>query len=153
MNSQTLLINRLTPGTFVELDNLMGGRKISLVCPDGLTSIDSTAVGFSTPFLIHKKFKPLALGSISHFVLNHHLDDAYSRLVSVLRRKEMENESTDCLFIIRALDFLRLNSEKELTLPLIDAAIDSSRSQQQMLNDLQQIIVNYLRSAQENMVN
>ncbi|MEA9392179.1 hypothetical protein SJI19_16770 [Acerihabitans sp. TG2] len=153
MNTQPILINKFPPGAFVELDDLLSGRKISLVCQDGITSVDSVVIGFATPYLIHKSFKPVLLGSISQFVETHGLNEAYNRLLSVLVRKEMNDEANDPLFIIRSLDCLSKEKTKELSLNVIDDAIKSSKEQQQMLNELRVCIIQYIKSARENMVN
>jgi|GEM_PF-3752597 hypothetical protein len=152
MNSQPFLINKFQPGSFVELDDLLSGRKISLVCQDGMTSVDTVAIGMATPFLIHKSFNPVMLGSISSFVAANGLGEAYNRLLSILVRQDMNDEANDPLFIIRALSFIQKTMPVEITLPLIDEAIKSSRDQQQMLNDLRLCIIEYIKSTHTNHV-
>lgn len=153
MNSQPFLINKFPPGSFVELDDLLSGRKISLVCQDGMTSVDTVAIGLATPFFIHKSFNPVMLGSIASYVEANSLGEAYNRLLSILVRQDLNDEANDPLFIIRALNFIHKAMPVELTLPLINDAIKSSKDQQQMLNDLRLCIIEYIKSTHENHVN
>jgi hypothetical protein len=150
MNSQPILLNKMPPGTFIELDDLLEGRKISLVCDDGITSIDNMCIGSCTPYLIHKKFNPILLGTISQYVEEHNLNDVYSKLLSFLVRKGFENEASDALLIMRSLHYINNSGLDEATLPLIDSAVERSIEQQKMLDDLHKYIIDYLKSSSEN---
>lgn len=93
---------KFQPGTFIELDDLDGGRKVALVGKDGVTFWDSVHTDQVTPLLIHPVLKPVALGSLVAFARAHRLGDAARHLLAALRG-DMDPRQNDALFVMRAL--------------------------------------------------
>ena len=59
---------RFTPGSYLEVDDLGGGRKVVLVAKDGATFWDSLDVERVTPIVIHAELHPVDLGTLHDLV-------------------------------------------------------------------------------------
>jgi hypothetical protein len=53
---------KFPPGSFLEIDDLQGGRKVVLVGRDGVTYWDTIDAEKVTPLVIHPVCKPIELG-------------------------------------------------------------------------------------------
>lgn len=104
------------PGTFLEVDDLSGGRKVVLVGKDGVTFWDSVTADSVTPLVIHPVLKPLELGTLVHFVRTRHLAAAANALLDQLRMAH-DARQHDCLFVMRALWMLAPHATDEQWLP------------------------------------
>ncbi|MEN9194527.1 MULTISPECIES: hypothetical protein [Xanthomonas] len=93
---------KMTPGTYLEVDDLNGGRKVALVCKDGVSFLDSLDVEKATPVVIHPIFNPVELGSMMAFAKARGLQDALRALVKYLRQ-QMDPSVDDPLMVMRAL--------------------------------------------------
>lgn len=93
---------RYQPGTFLEVDDLSGGRKVVLVGKDGVTFWDCVTAEDVTPLVIHPVMKPAELGTLVHFVASKRLGGAAQRMLEVLRTTA-DGRQTDCLFVMRTL--------------------------------------------------
>ncbi len=120
------------PGTFLEVDDLSGGRKVVLVGKDGVTFWDSVTADNVTPLVIHPVLKPLELGTLVHFVRMHHLAGAANALLDQLRASG-DARQRDCLFVMRALWTLAPQVTGALWLPApseLEAALRQAASQE-----------------------
>lgn len=93
---------RYQPGTFLEVADLSGGRKVVLVGKDGVTFWDAVAAESVTPLVIHPVMKPVELGTLVHFVHAKGLGEAAKQVLDVLRANDDERQR-DSLFVMRAL--------------------------------------------------
>lgn len=93
---------RFQPGTFLEVDDMAGGRKVVMVGRDGVTCWDSTDATKVTPLVIHPVMKPVELGTLVLFVQNKGLSAAAKRVMDSLRVR-MDARQDDSLFIMRML--------------------------------------------------
>ena len=55
---------RFKPASFLEVDDLYGGRKVVMVGADGITFWDALDVETVTPIVIHPIFKPVEIGPL-----------------------------------------------------------------------------------------
>ncbi len=93
---------RYQPGTFLEVADLSGGRKVVLVGKDGVTFWDSVATESVTPLVIHPVMKPEELGTLVHFVRARGLAGAARQVLEFLRVNKDERQR-DSLYVMRAL--------------------------------------------------
>lgn len=93
---------RFQPGTFLEVDDMAGGRKVVMVGRDGVTYWDSTDAEKVTPLVIHPVMKPVELGALVLFVQNKRLSAAAKRVMESLRAR-MDARQDDSLFVMRML--------------------------------------------------
>lgn len=124
---------KFQPGTFIELDDLAGGRKVALVGKDGVTFWDSVDTDQVTPLLIHPVLKPAALGSLVAFARAHRLGDAARHLLDALRR-ELDPRQNDALFVMRVLWQLAPQAAAEGWVPddaALRRALSAAQAQQE----------------------
>lgn len=93
---------RFQPGTFLEVDDLQGGRKVVLVGKDGVTMWDSVDTEKVTPVVVHPVFKPAELGSTVTFVKTKGLSQAAKKVLESLQ-VHMDPRAADSLFVMRVL--------------------------------------------------
>ena len=67
---------RFKPASFLEVDDLYGGRKVVMVGADGITFWDALDVETVTPIVIHPIFKPVEIGPLIEFARRNDLLDA-----------------------------------------------------------------------------
>lgn len=94
---------KFQPGTFLEMDDLAGGRKVVVVGRDGATYWDMLSADLVTPTVIHPSMNPLSLGSMVDFVGDG--EAAQSKLESIatyLKDKGFDPENNP-LFMMRVL--------------------------------------------------
>lgn len=93
---------KFQPGSFLEIDDLQGGRKVVLVGRDGVTYWDSMDTEKVTPLVIHPVCKPAELGSMVHFIQARGLSEVAVKVPELLRAR-MDARAEDALFIMRVL--------------------------------------------------
>lgn len=93
---------KFQPGTFLEMDDLAGGRKVVVVGRDGSTYWDMLNADRVTPIVLHPSQRPESLGSIADFVQKHGLQDRVEGLVLHLREQGLDPEGNP-LFVMRVL--------------------------------------------------
>jgi hypothetical protein len=124
---------KFQPGSFLEIDDLQGGRKVVLVGRDGVTFWDSMDADKVTPLVIHPVCKPVDLGSMVHFIQAHGLSDVAVKVPELLRAR-MDKRADDALFIMRVLWVL----SKEITFgtvpgdTFIETAITKAKEQERI---------------------
>lgn len=93
---------KFQPGTFLEVDDLAGGRKVVSVGRDGATYWDVLDANRVTPLVIHPSQNPQGLGSMAEFVHAKGLQGRVEGVVGHLRDEGLDPES-DPLFVMRVL--------------------------------------------------
>lgn len=102
---------KFQPGTFLEMDDLSGGRKVVTVGRDGATYWDVLDAGRVTPIVIHPSQTPTSLGSIADFVAAHNLQDEIEGVVEHLQQEGLDPENNP-LFFMRVLWLLTFKSKE-----------------------------------------
>ena len=93
---------RFQPGSFLEIDNLRGGRQVVLVGRDGVTCWDSVTAAEATPLVLHPVMQPVDLGTLASFVLSRNLSSAVRVVMQSLRARHPSREN-DSLCVMRML--------------------------------------------------
>jgi hypothetical protein len=102
---------RFPPGTFLELDDLAGGRKVAMVCKDGVTFWDLMNAELVTPLVIHPIMNPVELGSAVGFAEANKMQDAFKALIAFLRSNNDQRVDEDPLFVMRVLWCLKQHGD------------------------------------------
>lgn len=92
-----------TPGTFIELDDLYGNRKVSMVAKDGVTFWDQFDTNSITPITIHPVFKPIEIGTLMEFVKANKLEDALASVTTYFQRKLDDTIHKDPIYMMRIM--------------------------------------------------
>jgi hypothetical protein len=93
---------KFQPGSFLEIDNLRGGRQVVLVGRDGVTCWDCRNATEATPLVLHPVMQPLDLGTLASFVHSAGLLAAVPVVMQFLRVEHSGREN-DSLFVMRML--------------------------------------------------
>lgn len=96
---------RFQPGTFLEVDDLAGGRKVVMVCKDSVTFWDMLDAKEATPLVIHPSMNPVEIGTFAQFSATKGLQRATRKVISFLRRHLDTRLDSDPLFVMRVLWF------------------------------------------------
>lgn len=96
---------KFMPGTFLEVDDLVGGRKVALVCKDGVTFLDVLNIEKATPVVIHPSMNPVGLGTFAEYSKSKGMA-VTRRVVEHLRKQSDQKIDNDSLFLIRVLWFV-----------------------------------------------
>lgn len=117
-------------GTFIELDDMHGGRRVALICRDGITCIDSMNVDESTPLFLHPVFDPVALGTLMEFVAARDMRHA----LSVAMDYSLNNDPVlpDALMLFQRLWFLSsygIKGDMTPSLELLNQAASDANAQ------------------------
>ncbi|MBC3479057.1 hypothetical protein JTH53_24820 [Pseudomonas capeferrum] len=113
-------IHKYQPGTFIEVDDMAGGRRVGMVCKDGVTFWDLLDSDLCTPLTIHPSMAPQALGTLTQFGQGNGLVKATQALVGHLRAVGDQRLDSDPLFVMRALWFVSQRASGAQAVP--DAA-------------------------------
>lgn len=97
---------RFQPGTFLEVDDLAGGRKVVMVCKDGVTFWDMLDAKEATPLVIHPSMNPVEIGTFAQFIATKGLQRATRQVIAFLRRRLDARLDSDPLFVTRVLWFI-----------------------------------------------
>jgi hypothetical protein len=128
---------KFPPGSFLEIDDLQGGRKVVLVGRDGVTYWDTIDAEKVTPLVIHPVCKPVELGSMVRFVQARGLTEVAVKIPDRLRAR-MDARADDALFIMRVLWVLS-NELAFGSVPgdsFIDTAIAKAHEQQRVAQSM-----------------
>lgn len=101
---------KFIPGTFLEMDDMQGGKKVVMVCKDGVTYWDLLDANEVTPLAVHPSLNPVAIGSFVQFGADKGLQEAARSLIAYLRRQIDSRLDTNPLFVMRALWFIAQKS-------------------------------------------
>lgn len=93
---------KFQPGSFLEIEDLHGGRKVVMVGRDGVTMWDSIDPARVTPISIHPVFKPAALGALGTYVQANGLGHLARAVLDWLRSNGDRRED-DSLFVVRMI--------------------------------------------------
>ncbi|WP_245362497.1 hypothetical protein [Pseudomonas sp. BP8] len=99
-------IHKYQPGTFIEVDDMAGGRRVGMVCKDGVTFWDLLDADLCTPLTIHPSMKPEELGTLIQYGQSKGLIGATQALVGHLHAAGDQRLNGDPLFVMRALWFV-----------------------------------------------
>lgn len=94
---------KFKPATFLEVDDLYGGRKIVMVGADGITFWDALDVEAVTPIVIHPIFKPVDIGALIEFARRNDQLDALRALTQRINAEQASRAQRDPLYVMRAL--------------------------------------------------
>jgi hypothetical protein len=125
---------RFQPGTFLEVDDLVGGRKVVMVCKDGVTFWDTLDIKEATPLVIHSSMNPVEIGTLAQFIAAKGLQRATRKVIAFLRRRLDARLDSDPLFVMRVLWFVAQKGEGDTYEPddgVLDWACEQAHSQQQ----------------------
>lgn len=99
-------IHKYQPGSFIEVDDMAGGRRVGMVCKDGVTFWDLLDSERCTPLTIHPSMNPQELGNLVQFSRDKGLGKATQALVGHMQAADDQRLSGDPLFVMRALWFV-----------------------------------------------
>lgn len=139
---------KFTPSSFLEVDDMQGGRKVVLVGRDGVTYWDSIDSTKATPLVIHPVFKPVELGTMVRFIQTRGLTETAAKVPELLRAR-MDARAADSLFIMRVLWILSQEVEHG-TVPgdrFIDLAITKAYEQEKVALATQASATRYCEGA------
>ena len=94
---------RFRPASFLEVDDLYGGRKIVMIGADGITYWDALNVETVTPIVIHPIFKPVEIGPLVEFARRNDLLDVLRSLAQQINDTQDGRAQRDPLYVMRAL--------------------------------------------------
>lgn len=125
---------RFLPGTFLEMDDMEGRKKVVMVCKDGVTYWDLLDAKESTPLVIHPSTNPVGLGSFVQFGKDKGLQQATRTLIAYLRRRIDARLDTNPLFVMRVLWFVSQKASGTEYTPddsVLDWACEQAQAQEQ----------------------
>jgi hypothetical protein len=115
---------RYQPGSFLEMNDLCGGRKVVMVGRDGVTFWDSLNTDEATPIVVHPVLQMAEIGTFVNFIRENNLALAAIKVIEHLR-VHMDARRNDSLFIMRVLWCLSQKSVGKQTV-FDDAALQSA---------------------------
>jgi len=83
------------------MDDLDGGRKVVMVCRDGVTYWDALDADQATPLVIHPVMNPVEIGTMAEFAQK--APEAAHRVIAFLRRRLDQRVDNDPLYVMRVL--------------------------------------------------
>lgn len=87
-------------GTFLEIDDLDGGRQLVRVCADGVTCVDGEDPTLHTPIVLHGVLSPRPLGTLMEAIRNADRLVAWQQLSCWLHAR---GGALDALQLLRAV--------------------------------------------------
>lgn len=143
---------RYPPMTLLEVSDQAGGRKVVMVCKDGVTYWDVLDAGEATPIVIHPALEPKELGDLVVYCQNNGLVPARDALVAFLREQGNARLDSDPLFVVRALWFIRSRATGDNQVPteeVMQWAIEQALLQERKLVQNHQVIERFCTATQE----
>ena len=137
---------RFSPGTFLEVDDLQGGRKVVMVGKDGVTFWDALQTDVVTPLSVHPVMNPVSLGSMVAFLQSKGISQATLKVREVLRA-QLDERSDDSLFVMRAAWALAAKGIKDgdaVDDLVLQDAIEAARKQERVAIGLHQVIEKFV---------
>ena len=116
------------PGTFLEVDHPNGGRKVVLVCRDGVTYWDALDVASVKPRMIDPEQNPVDLGNLVQYANREGLHVALAMAVAWLQAKQ-DKRVADPLFFARMLWHLAQKGALEPDDAALDEACQAAQNQ------------------------
>jgi|GEM_PF-1848392 len=118
---------RFPAGTFLVIDAPQGGRRVVLVCRDGVTTVDSMDAYVSTPLTIHPAYRPEPMGTLTEFVMATGFAPLMPQLIGYAR--QFPGLADGLSFVRFLFEILQATSAAgiyltQLTEPMADAARD-----------------------------
>jgi len=98
--------SKFPAGTFLEIDDLSGGRKVVQVCKDGITYWDVLDVNAATPIVIHSMMAPKELHTYPQFVRERGLGEMSDFVIAQLAAEGDARYVSDPLYLMRIMWFL-----------------------------------------------
>ncbi len=137
-----------TPGTFIEIDDLYGNRKISMVAKDGITFWDAVSVDSVTPIIIHPVFNPVELGSLMDFVQKHKAEAVLAAVAAFFKRKLDDSLESDPIYLMRIIwAFVSIKNppyESDVSDSNIEDAIAMAQEQNRNVMELHEFTVQFV---------
>lgn len=133
-------------GTYIELDDMVGGRRVAMICKDGVTFWDVLDSEASTPIVVHPSMSPVALGSFVEFSKAKGLEDAMRILVRFFRSRLDNRVETKPLFVMRVLWFVAQKSTGPGFIPdenLLSWACEQAEAQELASSLIHQLAAQY----------
>jgi len=137
---------KFTAGTYIELDDMAGGRRVAMICKDGVTFWDLLDSAEATPIAVHPSMNPVELGSFVQFGIDKGLEDATRLLVRYLRSQQDSRLESNALFVMRALWFVSQKSTGAGFIPdenLLRWACEQAQVQEQVAGRIHQLAAQY----------
>lgn len=133
-------------GTYIELDDMAGSRRVAMICKDGVTFWDVLDSEAATPIAVHPSMNPVELGSFVQFGKAKGLEDATRLLVRFLRSRQDNRVETNPLFVMRVLWFVAQKSTGAGFIPdenLLSWACEQADAQEQVSSRIHQLAAQY----------
>lgn len=94
---------KFRPGIFLSIDDVSGGRKIVMVCKDGVTFWDAMNANEVTPIALHSALAPTEVGTFMEYIETKSAAVAAQALLTHMRLKMDSRVDGDALYVMRAL--------------------------------------------------
>jgi len=130
---------KFTPGSFLEVSDMHGGRKVVLVCRDGITYWDACDEHSITPLMIVPEMHPEEIGTLSKYVFKHELQ-AQLRAQMAWLRSRADTRINDPLFFMRMLWCIKKRQEGKADEAALEAAYEAAMEQEQMALNIHRYI-------------
>ena len=126
---------------------MAGGRRVGMVCKDGVTFWDLLDSQRCTPLTIHPSMQPRALGTLVQFSQEKGLVGALQALVAYLQSAGDARLNADPLFVMRALWYLADKAAGVGSVPdeaMLLWACEQATAQEQVAARIHQLAGQYL---------
>jgi hypothetical protein len=143
---------RYPPMTFLEVSDQAGGRKVVMVCKDGVTYWDVLDASEVTPIVIHPAMEPKELGDLVTYCKNSGSVPARDALIKLMRDQGNGRLDSDSLFVARVLWFIRNRATGDNQVPTdedMQWAIEQTVLQERKLVQNHQVIERFCTSLQQ----
>jgi hypothetical protein len=125
------------PGSFIEVDDLFGGRKVVMAGQDGITFWDGPATKIASPLVVHRVLRPQPLGSLVAFVRGNGVTPFLKEVLRLVDR-DCHDRGSDALFFMRVVWSLVRNrgvsgapwapQEEDISRAILDAEQQEKRA-------------------------
>ena len=133
---------RFKPASFLEVDDLYGGRKTVMVGADGITYWDALNVEAVTPVVIHPIFNPREVGSLIEFARKQDLLEALRALTAHINEAYDGRAQRDALFVMRSL-IAYSKGACDGSAAAIRQAVDAARQEEERAMGMQSLVERY----------
>ena len=136
--------------TFLEISDQAEGRKVVMVCKDGVTFWDVLDAKGVTPLVVHPTMEPKELGTLITYRDENGLKPALDAVIAFMRDQGNVRLDNDPLFVFRVLWFIRGRATCDNATPsaeTIQWAIEQTLAQEDKLLRNHGVIERYVTSA------
>lgn len=133
---------RFKPASFLEVDDLYGGRKTVMVGADGITYWDALNVDAVTPVVIHPIFNPREVGSLIEFARRQDLLEALRALTAHINEMHGGRAQRDALFVMRSL-IAYSKGACDGSAAAIGQAVEAARQEEERAMGMQSLVEQY----------